>query len=208
MAIQKEVNVKLAETQNDLQAEIAKLTEASTAAAAARIEDVVKKVNDDISKLRSEHASIVQAHVLAAEERQKHVLRLQGEILSLNQVVASSRRPRGLCVEDIPREILLEYLFNYMRSKAFEVTCLHFYVYFLAQGFSLLHERLHERDLTLNLRDMRLFDRERMRTDGRTLLRFSRPRRGRFTIYLPNDELPTSRSDLEIFLLPFYSSAN
>lgn len=61
--------MKLAETQKDLQAEILQLTKAS-AAAAARVETMMKEVSDDIKKLESDHASVVQSHVLAAEERQ------------------------------------------------------------------------------------------------------------------------------------------
>lgn len=77
--------------------------------------------------------------------------RLEGEIFSLKQVIASTRSPRRLRIEDIPRELLVEYIFNYMRSKAFEVTCRQFYEYFLGQGFSLLRERLYERDPSINL---------------------------------------------------------
>lgn len=54
----KELNRKLAETQESLQSEIAKLVEASKTAA-AEIEGLKKKNEDDIAKLQSEHASVV-----------------------------------------------------------------------------------------------------------------------------------------------------
>lgn len=132
----------MAETQKDLQAEITRLTEAA-AVATTCVEGILKKANDDIAKLESNHVSVIQAHVLAVEERQIQVTRLEGEILSLNQVIASTRSPRLLRIEDIPRELFLEYMFNCMRSKALEVTCRRFYGYFLGQGFSLLRERLY-----------------------------------------------------------------
>lgn len=82
LGIQKEVNSKLAETQNDLHAEITHLTEAA-AYVITRAEGILKKASDDIAKLESDHASVIQAHVLAVEERQQQVTPLEGEILSL-----------------------------------------------------------------------------------------------------------------------------
>lgn len=169
MMLSKVLNEKLADTQKDLQAEIATLTEASTTAA-AEIEDLKKKNEDETAKLRLEHASVVQDHVLASELCQQEVRRLEGEVLSLQQVASLTVSPRAQRVEDIPRHVLLQYLLNYMRTKEFEVTCCRLYGYFLAQGFSMLCERLYQRDPTLNLRDLRLFEGERMCIDGRTLL--------------------------------------
>lgn len=66
--ILKELNSMLAKTQKVLEAEIVTLTEASTAAA-AQMEKLKNKAEDDMAKLETEHASVVQAHVLAAELR-------------------------------------------------------------------------------------------------------------------------------------------
>lgn len=156
LTIQDEVNVKLVDTQKDLQTEITRLNEAA-AASATRVENILKKESEDIAKLHADHESVIQAHVLAAKERQLQVTRLEGEIASLNQVITSTRSPQHLRIGDIPRELLLEYMLNYMRSKAFEIACRQFYEYFLGQGFSLLRERLYQRDPSINLRDMRFF---------------------------------------------------
>lgn len=45
-----------------------------------------------------------------------------------------------------------------------------------------------------------------MLNNGRTVLRFPRPRTGRFAIYLLGEALPTSEDDQVVFPLPFYSS--
>lgn len=172
------------------------------------MEGILKKATEDIAKLESEHASAIKAHVLAAKERYQQVIRLEGEILSLNQVIASTCSPQRLQIEDIPREVQVEYMFNYMRSKAFEVTCRRFHGYFLGQGFSLLRERLYEMDPSINLREMKMFEGEHMLNNRRTLLRFPRPRTDSFIIYLLGDELPASDDDRVVSPLPFYASPN
>lgn len=70
----------------------------------------------------------------------------------------------------------------------------------------MLHERLYERDPSIDLRDMRMFQGERMRVNGWTLLR--RPRLGLvdFPFYLHADALPTLVADCEIYPLPLYRS--
>lgn len=83
LTIQDEVNVKLVDTQKDLQTEITRLNEAA-AASATRVENILKKESEDIAKLHADHESVIQAHVLAAKERQLQVTRLEGEIASLN----------------------------------------------------------------------------------------------------------------------------
>lgn len=80
------------------------------------------------------------------------------------------------------------------------MTCRRLYGYILAKGFSLLRERLYARDPSINLREMRLFEGERILMNGRTLLRFPRPRVCRFAIYLLGNELPALEDDRAIFL--------
>lgn len=44
--------------------------------------------------------------------------------------------------------------------------------------------------------------------NGRTFLRFSKPRTGRFTIYLLGDALPAADDDRVVFPLPYCASPN
>lgn len=71
----RQLNSKLAETQVVLQTKINTLNEASTVAA-AKIEELKKKHEDDVAKLQAEHTSVVDAHVLVAELRQQKIQRL------------------------------------------------------------------------------------------------------------------------------------
>lgn len=165
----KGLNERLTEAQVGLQAEIVTLKEVS-AAAEAEVEEVRKKAADDIARLEADHTSLVEAHVLAAELRQQEVQRLEGRVLILQQAAPSTVAPPVRRIDEIPRQVLVDFLSGYFFSRAFDVTCRRILGYFLGQGFSMLREFLYEMDPTINLRDMRMFEGERMRVNGRTLL--------------------------------------
>lgn len=130
---------------------------------------------------------------------------MNGEIYSLQLALSEARSPRRWGVGDIPRELQLEFLLQYLRSRECQVTCRRINGYYMAQGFSHLRERLVADDPHLDPAQLRFFPGERMLRDGRTLFRF--PRASEFTIYLTGNALPIDEADRVAAPLPYYRSA-
>lgn len=131
IAVMQDVHLKMVDTENELNAEVASLKE-SLEKFGAELELVRKKSVLDVQVLKNEHEAAVRAHTQAIETYELERGRLNGEISSLQLVLSEARSPRRWGVGDIPRELQVEFLFQYLQSRECQVTCCRMNGYYMA----------------------------------------------------------------------------
>lgn len=129
------VHMKMVDTEKGLNIEIASLKE-SVEKSGVELELVRKKAALDIEVLKNEHEAAVNAHNQAIETYQLERTQLNGEIASLQAALSESRSPRRWGVDDIPRQLKVNFLSQYLGTRESQVTCRRINVYYMTHGFS------------------------------------------------------------------------
>lgn len=108
----REVQLKMSDVEKELNAEIASLKARAERAEKSQSESETarKKAEFDLQVLQSERNAANEAHVRAVELVEAECLRLNGEVSSLQAALGGSRSPRQWTVNDIPRDLKIDFL--------------------------------------------------------------------------------------------------